>query len=257
MLAILALLLLQMSTVPSTGNVLATPQPAQTTDPNFVAHASADDLREGRHLFDIKCATCHGMSLQGSAQAPPLVGVEVQAVDFMLRTGRMPAHVAFEQEYHKMPRFTPAQVRDIVAYVMHDSTGNKVLPHVTLKLDKESLATGRHVYEENCEQCHAATGEGNSVDYRDVAPSLMDATPQDLADAVRYGPDVMPKFGPDVIDQNRLDDLASYVWYLQHAKYNPGGLRLANWGPVDEGFMLWTFGMGLLVLLVRRIGSTD
>jgi ubiquinol-cytochrome c reductase cytochrome c subunit len=85
----------------------------------------------------------------------------------------------------------------------------------------------------------------------------MDATPQDLADAVRYGPDVMPRFGPNVIDQRHLDDLASYVWYLQHAKYNPGGLQLANWGPVSEGFMAWTFGIGLLVLLARRIGSVE
>jgi ubiquinol-cytochrome c reductase cytochrome c subunit len=66
----------------------------------------------------------------------------------------------------------------------------------------------------------------------------------------------MPRFGPQVIDQRHLDDLASYVWYLQHAQYNPGGLQLANWGPVSEGFIAWTVGIGLLVLLVRRIGST-
>jgi ubiquinol-cytochrome c reductase cytochrome c subunit len=245
------------SNVPSSGNVLATPHPAQSADPFFALRASPADLREGAHLFDTRCTSCHGMSLQGTAQGPPLIGIDIQDVDFELRTGRMPAAVPFEQEMHKLPYFPPQQVRDIVSYVMSKSEGNKVLPTVRLRSDVESVRTGREVYEENCEQCHAATGHGNAVDYADVAPSLMDSTPQDLADAVRYGPDVMPKFGPNVIDQVHLDDLASYVWYLQHAQYNPGGLQLANWGPVSEGFMAWTFGIGLLVLLVRRIGSVQ
>lgn len=257
MLALIAFLLMQMSNVPTTGNVLATPQPAATTDPLFVFHATKADLAEGRHLFEVKCSSCHGAHLQGSAQGPPLAGLDIQAFDFMLRTGRMPSQVSFEQEMHQQARFPPDKERDIIDYVLSTSGGNKVLPHVTLHFDKGSLATGRHVWEENCEMCHAATGEGNSVDYRDVAPSVMDASPQVVADAVRFGPDVMPRFGPDVIDQARLDDLASYVWFLQHGKYNPGGLRLSNWGPVDEGFMLWAVAMPLLVLLVRRIGSTE
>jgi ubiquinol-cytochrome c reductase cytochrome c subunit len=252
-----AILLLQMSNTPSTGNVLATPQPAQTEDPLYVLHASARDLQEGKRLFETRCTSCHGANMQGTAQGPPLIGVDVQDVDFELRTGRMPAPVPFEQEMHKLPYFPPQQVRDIVSYVMSKSDGNKILPAVRLYNDAGSLRTGREVYEENCEQCHAATGHGNSVGYADVAPSLMEATPQDLADALRFGPDVMPKFGPNVIDQRHLDDLASYVWYLQHAKYNPGGLQLANWGPVSEGFVAWTFGMGLLVLLARRIGSVE
>lgn len=254
---IAAIVLLQQANAPSSGNVLATPQPSATFDPSYVLHASTKDLLEGERLFNSHCTSCHGAILQGTAQGPPLIGIDVQAVDFELRTGRMPAAVPFEQEMHKAPFFPPQQVRQIVSYVMAKSGGNKVLPAVTLHTDDESLRAGRQVYEANCEQCHSATGHGDSVGYANVAPSLMDATPQDLADAVRYGPDVMPRFGPDVIDQQHLDDVASYVWYLQHAKYNLGGLQLANWGPVSEGFIAWTFGIGLLVLLVRRIGSTE
>jgi ubiquinol-cytochrome c reductase cytochrome c subunit len=255
--ALAAMLLLQTSSVPSSGNALATPQPTESTNPYFALHPSPADLREGEHLFNTRCTSCHGMNLQGTDQGPPLIGIDVEAIDFELRTGRMPAPVPFEQEMHKVPYFPPRQIRNIVAYVMSKSNGNKILPTVTLRNDPESIRSGRQVYDENCGQCHAATGHGNSVHYANVAPSLMDATPQDLADAVRYGPDVMPRFGPNVIDQRHLDDLASYVWYLQHAKYNPGGLQLANWGPVSEGFMAWTFGIGLLVLLARRIGSVE
>lgn len=255
--ALAAIVLMQTSSVPSSGNVLATPVPQQTADPLYALHASAGDLHEGGRLFNTHCTSCHGMNLQGTAQGPPLINVDVQAVDFQLRTGRMPAALPFEQEFHKLPFFPPQQVRDIVSFVMSHSTGSKVLPTVTLRTDIRSIASGRRVYEANCEQCHNATGHGDAIGYADVAPSLMDSTPQDLADAVRYGPDVMPQFGPDVIDDRRLDDLASYVWYLQHAKYNPGGLQLANWGPVSEGFIAWAFGIGLLVLLIRRIGSTE
>jgi ubiquinol-cytochrome c reductase cytochrome c subunit len=71
------------------------------------------------------------------------------------------------------------------------------------------------------------------------------------------GPDVMPRFGPKVIDDAALGDVIAYVQYLQRFPYNPGGLQLANLGPVAEGFIGWTVGIGLLVLFVRRIGSIE
>lgn len=218
---------------------------------------ASPDVQQGERLFNTHCSSCHGLSLQGTAQGPPLVGIDIQDIDFELRTGRMPTAVPFEQETHKAPYFPQSKIDDIIGYVMSKSDGNKQLPAVTIHSDMQSIAAGRQVYEENCEQCHAATGHGNAVDYADVAPSLMDSSPQDLADAVRYGPDVMPRFGPNVIDQAHLDDLASYVRYLQNGQYNPGGLQLANWGPVSEGFVAWVFGIGLLVLLARRIGTVE
>ena len=54
-----------------------------------------------------------------------------------------------------------------------------------------------------------------------------------------------------------VDDLAWYVNYLQTQPNNPGGLALANIGPVAEGFVAWVFGIGLLVLLVRQISRAD
>jgi ubiquinol-cytochrome c reductase cytochrome c subunit len=85
----------------------------------------------------------------------------------------------------------------------------------------------------------------------------MDASPLQIAEAVRTGPDVMPRFGPKIIDDAALGDVITYVNYLQHAKYNPGGMQLANLGPVPEGFIAWVVGIGLLVLFVRRIGTTE
>ena len=208
----------------------------------------------GQQLYQVHCASCHGQALQGSAQAPPLVNVDAEAVDFELRTGRMPAQVPHVQQFDRAPIFSGAEIDAIAGYVMSRSTGNKSLPAPHIPGNVEN---GRKVFEENCEQCHSATGGGNSVGYADVAPPLTGVPPQIIADAVRVGPDVMPRFGPKVISDKDLADVITYIRYLHAASDNFGGLQLGNWGPVSEGFAAWAFGMGLLVLLVRRIGTTE
>jgi ubiquinol-cytochrome c reductase cytochrome c subunit len=171
----------------------------------------------------------------------------------------MPASIPFEQEERKTPIFTAPQIAQLMAFVMSRSRGDKSLPQpqVMSAPDSGVLKNGRAVYAENCEHCHAATGHGDAVGYQDVAPELMDSTPIEIAEAVRMGPDVMPRFGAKIIDDRSLNDLIAYVQFLQRGQYNPGGLQLANWGPVPEGFFAWVAGLGLLVLLVRRIGSTE
>lgn len=244
----------QASKTPHNGSMLTTPQPAATLDPNFAVNPSPADVAAGAHLFQVHCSSCHGLNMQGGPQAPPLLNVDAGDVDFELRTGRMPAFVPFLQEYDRQPQVPRPQQLQIIQYMMTRTTGDRRLPAVSVGTD---LKRGRDVYAENCQQCHAATGMGNNVGYRDVAPSLMDASPQEIAEAVRMGPDVMPRFGPKIIDDHDLNQLVGYVEWLQNAEYNPGGLRLANWGPISEGFMAWTFGIGLLVLLVRRIGTVE
>ncbi|HEV3153349.1 MAG TPA: c-type cytochrome [Candidatus Baltobacteraceae bacterium] len=222
------------------------------------AAGGASQQYDGRTLYAMHCASCHGMAMEGGSQAPPLLHVDAGMVDFMLRTGRMPAMVPWEQEYRHRPQFTEPQIAALDDYVMSHSTGERSLPDVTLPPAGYGLRKGRLVFEENCEQCHGAGGHGDgAVGYHNVAPSIMDDSPREIAEAVREGPDVMPKFGRKIIDDEGLANLVAYVGYLQHAQYNPGGMQLANLGPVAEGFMAWTFGMGILVLLIRRIGETE
>jgi len=209
-------------------------------------------MTDGEALFRTRCSSCHGLNLQGGPQAPPLLNTDAGYVDFMLQTGRMPAEAPWVQEFDKAPDFTHAQMRSLVAYVMSKSSGDKALPAFHSNGD---VSRGRSVYAENCAQCHSATGGGNNVGYRNEAPPLRTSTPLEIAEAVREGPDVMPKFGPRVIDQRRLDDLIAYVGWLQKANYNAGGLSFSNWGPISEGFVAWAFGVSLLVLLCRRLGT--
>ena len=58
--------------------------------------ASEDLIAEGREIFLVSCASCHGVNADGIEQSeggqygPSLVGVGAAAVDFQVGTGRMP-----------------------------------------------------------------------------------------------------------------------------------------------------------------------
>ena len=63
------------------------------------AQVSADtgnsqQIAEGKALFAVGCASCHGLNGEGQVdapiQGPPLAGVGAAAVDFQVSTGRMP-----------------------------------------------------------------------------------------------------------------------------------------------------------------------
>ena len=209
----------------------------------------------GENIYNTRCSSCHGVHLEGSINAPPLFGKSGATVDFMLRTGRMPAAIPGVQQLQQPPQFDDAQIRSLVAYVTSVGHGNAALPVVAAG----NAARGRDLFAQNCQACHGVTAHGASVGASEVAPSLMSTAPQQIAEAIRVGPGVMPAFGMDVISQRDADDIVTYVGLLQKQSYanNPGGLQLANIGPVAEGFIGWVFGIGLLVLLCRRIGTTD
>lgn len=209
----------------------------------------------GETLYNTRCSSCHGVHLQGSIDAPPLFGKSAADVDFMLRTGRMPAAVPGPQQLPKPAQFDDAQIRSLVAYVISVGHGNAALPTPAAG----NAARGRDLFAQNCQACHGVTGHGASVGSSEVAPSLMSVAPIQIAEAIRIGPGVMPAFGTDVVKPRDVDDIVTYVTLLQRQSHanNPGGLQLANIGPVAEGFVGWVFGIGLLVLLCRRIGTTD
>jgi ubiquinol-cytochrome c reductase cytochrome c subunit len=210
---------------------------------------------QAKRLYENRCSSCHGLSLQGSSNGPPLIGKSAADVDFMLRTGRMPAAVAWEQPAAQRPEFDDGEIRALVAYVVLVGQGSPALP----TLRPGNVVRGRAAFAQNCAACHGVTGRGASVGYSEVAPSLAAAAPMVVAEAVRVGPGVMPAFGHDVISASDLDDVVAYVALLQRRSRaeNPGGVSLGNVGPVAEGFVGWLFGLGLLVLLCRRIGTTD
>ncbi|HXL41255.1 MAG TPA: cytochrome c, partial [Actinomycetota bacterium] len=87
-----------------------------------------------------------------------------------------------------------------------------------------------------------------------VAPPLLNATPTQVAEAMRTGPPGMPVFGPSAFPDDQVDSIARYVVALQQAK-SPGGFELGRIGPVAEGAVGWLVGLAILVLLTRWIGT--
>ncbi|HEX6167157.1 MAG TPA: cytochrome c, partial [Acidimicrobiales bacterium] len=100
----------------------------------------------------------------------------------------------------------------------------------------------------------SASGSGGALSYGRAAPRLSDATPTEVAAAVRVGPGQMPVFGPDTLSDDELDDLVGYVEYLREPE-DPGGLPIGRTGPIPEGFVAWLVGMVALVILVAWIGT--
>lgn len=234
------------------------PAPAQTkpvkTDPASIA--------AGETLYDLHCSACHGVGGVG-AKGPPLLGVGPAAVDFFLSTGRMPLASPNDEPVSGPPFFNDDQIADIVAYVnyldtVHGTPGpgipDVIAPCVKETTDCPSLSEGNSLFLLNCAQCHDASGAGGMLSHGYVVPSLRQATPVQIAEAIRIGPRPMPTFGPGQFTDQQVSAIADYVTYLSHSK-NPGGLGIAYFGPVPEGFVAVIFGLGVLLLVSRFIGN--
>ena len=216
------------------------------------AQAAATTLDPGQTLYQIHCSSCHGASLQGSANAPSLRNVSIDAVQFYLTTGRMPAIAPSEQNQHRTPILSPAQIDALVAFVMSRSHGSTALPFVD---NTGNLARGRALFMANCSACHGATAQGGSVGYGWIAPSLDRATVTQVAQAIRVGPGVMPRFNQSTLSDHDVNDIVRYVNVLQTKIPNAGGLPLGGLGAVAEGLVAWVLGMGILVVIIKLIGS--
>ncbi|MBV8490448.1 MAG: c-type cytochrome [Candidatus Eremiobacteraeota bacterium] len=210
-------------------------------------------------LYATHCASCHGDNGQGSNVAPSLIGKSATDIHLMLDTGRMPAAVPYVNEIHKRPLFTQKQMAALVDYIQSFS----LHADPTLPLGGPGdPARGRKLFAEHCAVCHGSGAEGSSVGFANVAPSLKNATVFQVAEAIRAGPEVMPRFGPDVLGDQSVRDIARYVNTLQTQGDQPyyqdaGGISLAHVGPVAEGLIAWLFGIGMLVLFVRFTGTTQ
>jgi ubiquinol-cytochrome c reductase cytochrome c subunit len=214
-------------------------------------------LAVGRELYLTGCASCHGENGEGvngpdgDLRGPSLVEAGEAGAYYYLSTGRMPLANPEEQPLRKPPAYAPDEIDALVAYVASLGDGPE-LPDVDV--EGADLANGGLIYRANCQACHSASGSGGALSYGRAAPGLADATPTQVGAAVRIGPGQMPVFGPDIISDEELDDLAAYVEYLKDPE-DPGGVPIGRTGPIPEGFVAWLVGMTALLALVAWIGT--
>ena len=98
-----------------TGGLYALVSPATSV----AAPTPEETVARGQELFAVSCASCHGMNGEGLANQgiPSLVGVGAAAVDFQMRTGRMPMANKNVQAPPKENTFTPEEIASIALYV--------------------------------------------------------------------------------------------------------------------------------------------
>jgi quinol---cytochrome-c reductase cytochrome c subunit len=212
--------------------------------------APAGRAGEGRALFVSGCSSCHGYDAGGiPGVAPSLHGVGALAADFYLRTGRMPLTSPAEEPVRKKPAYSPAQIAALDAYI--GSFGGPAVPHVTT--GGTSLSYGQTLFANNCSGCHQITGRGGIVTGAFV-PSLVAATPQQIVEAARIGPYLMPRFGPHLLSNRDLAAIAGYVHYVKSPP-DRGGWGIGHIGPVPEGMVVWFVAIPFVLLLTRLIGE--
>ena len=216
------------------------------------SRAQTDQQAQGQALYEANCSTCHGLQGEGTANGPSLQNAGPAAVDFMLSTGRMPLANPGDQPVRDEPKFTPDQTAAIVAYVETIAPGGEPIP--TVDPAAGDLARGAEVFLNTCAGCHGAGATGDSVGGGQIAPTINPADPTQIGEAIRIGPGVMPRFGPETIDQADLDSVAAYLlWLRDHGE--DGGLQLGRVGAVAEGLVIVVVGLGLMILFLRLTGA--
>ena len=218
------------------------------------APSSETQVEQGRGLYLEGCASCHGLAAEGTSVAPSLIGVGAASVHFQVATGRMPLAAPVVQAERKDPSYNPDEIAALAAYIATLGPGPAIPTAEQLDTSQADLARGGELFRTNCAQCHNFAGSGAALTEGKAAPSLMDATPQEIYEAMLTGPQNMPVFGDGTLSVSDKQDILKYVAHLQ-AQTQPGGLSLGSFGPVTEGVFLFTVALGLLIGAAVWIGA--
>ena len=224
----------------------------------LLAPAATAKDRRGAALYAANCASCHGLNGQGVPEpspgangveglGPPLRNVGALAADFYLRTGYMPLANPHDQPSRRHVVFTEPEIRALVGYVASLGNGPQIpTPHPA------SVAAGMRLFTDHCAGCHQAVAQGGYVTGARVPP-LTDATDRQIAEAVRIGPYLMPRFSRKAITPAQLNDIVAYVDYAKHPD-DRGGWAIGHLGPWPEGAVTWLLAAALLVALCMLLG---
>ncbi|MFE9094431.1 c-type cytochrome [Streptomyces sp. NPDC007264] len=225
--------------------------------------AQADDsaqslaIEEGKKLYSVGCASCHGTGGQGSSDGPSLVGVGAAAVDFQVGTGRMPAATSQGAQVPKKKNiYTQAQIDQLAAYVASLGAGPAVPSKNDYSPEGADIAKGGDLFRTNCAQCHNFTGKGGALTHGKFAPSLQGVDPKHIYEAMQTGPQNMPSFPDTTMSQQNKKDIIAYLDAVNGDQTeNPGGLELGGLGPVSEGLFGWIFGLGALIAVAVWVAA--
>ena len=213
-----------------------------------LALGEVSSAQTARDMFVARCASCHGSDAAGTENGPSLLGVGPAMIDFQLRTGRMPLADPGVQPTRKPPAFDEATIEALVGFITSLEPGGPPIPSV----DPASgdLSVGQQLFVANCAPCHGATGNGGAVGKGALAPTLSLASSLEIAEAVTVGPGEMPVFA---FDQRELNSVVAFIDDLED-RPDRGGADIGGVGPVPEGFVAWSLGMGAFLGVALLVG---
>jgi len=236
----------------------------------YAAVAPADDaqasaeaslaVEEGRELFRVGCATCHGLNAEGGSvgdrvAGPSLIGVGAAAVDFQVSTGRMPLAQQAAQAPDKPPVYNQAQVDQLAAYIASLGPG-PAIPGEERYADYQDadLAEGGELFRTNCASCHNFAGQGGALTDAKYAPPIVGTDPKYIVEAMLTGPQSMPVFSDSTLTPEDKLAIINYIKTLEESP-DTGGAGIGRIGPVSEGLWGWILGMGSLIGVSIWIGA--
>ncbi|MEI6215756.1 MAG: c-type cytochrome [Actinomycetes bacterium] len=238
-----AVLLAALFTIGTTFSI-ATALPSQQ---RMEVSAQTTMVEEGKQIFARGCSSCHGLNAEGGAIAPSLIGVGAASVDFQVGTGRMPMADMSQQAMRKKPVYNEQETAALAAYVASLAPGPASVTNASLTWERDgNVAQGGELFRTNCAMCHNFAAQGGALSNGKYAPTLMDAQPKQIYEAMITGPQSMPKFSNNTITPA---EKLSIIKWIKAAQNEPslGGASLGRVGPVTEGLLVWTLGLGLLI----------
>lgn len=216
-------------------------------------------IQEGRELFLVGCAFCHGsngegvLTQGGSQYGPPLTDVGAAAVDFQVGTGRMPMAQPGSQAPRKEVVYTDDEIAALAAYVGSLGTGPDIPDEELYSTEgmsddelEELVVRGGQIFLANCTACHNFEGSGGAMPRGGYAPKIRGVDPKHIYEAMLTGPQSMDTFSDGNIPP---EDKKAVIAYLETLDESPsyGGFTFGGLGPVSEGITAWLFGIGGLV----------
>lgn len=211
------------------------------------AQSKSTLIEEGQQIFLKGCSSCHGLNAEGGAVAPSLIGVGAASVDFQVATGRMPMQDMSQQAMRKAPVYNEEEVAALAAYVASLAPGPRAYTNEEITWERDgNTAEGGELFRNNCAMCHNFAGQGGALTKGKYAPSVMGVEARHIYEAMITGPQAMPVFSDKIITP---EEKLSIIKWIKAAENEPnlGGAALGRVGPVTEGLLIWTFGLGLLI----------
>jgi ubiquinol-cytochrome c reductase cytochrome c subunit len=236
---------------PQSGIVRPTYEPAQPT------------LRLGAELYAGNCSSCHGIAGSGISKGrlgaghilgagPPLKHVGAMGPDFYLHMGFMPLKNIYSQPGPERERvlFTDKEIQSLVKYVASLGPGPGIpRPNPA----NGNLSTGLKLFTDHCAGCHQVVARGGFVTGA-LVPPLQTLSSREIAEAVRIGPYLMPRFSAKQISNSELDSIIKYVQWTNRPDTH-GGWGIGNVGPIPEGLVTWWIAAPLLLIPCALIGK--